>query len=513
MRVESLERRWDANACELRATVTSSALPAPFELWFRTPSRLGHHVDPGAGDALVPALLLPAMKVGEPLEIPVPISARLARATKRIQTIYRCWEPRLSMIDVRAARREEHVAAGDEVGLFYSGGVDSSYSLAKNLSDHPLNEDVITQLISIHGLDVTVGDVRTAIYERMREDARQLAAGVGKSVVDVSTNVQDLMLMLGIPWGLLGHGAGLASVGLLLQRMFRRLYIAPGSGSYLWLAPTGSHPLLDPLWSTESLTFVHDGCEATRLERIRLLAQHPTLLDKLHVCWNSESPAYNCGSCSKCLLVMVGLHIANADGACPTLPARVDLEALRQARFVIPAEVEWCSELIEALDDRPDDAALRAVLVDVHARAKVYFDRLRRAAKTLRRLAPGRERFILVDEEAIREKLGAGTPFMERNGVFAGNPRDSEEAIAELERLRGAGASVIAFWYDEFWWLEYYDGLRRHLEQRYRRVWEDDSLLVFDLRAAAPATANRSGAGDARETRPLAPAHSPALRQ
>jgi hypothetical protein len=507
MRVVSLERRWDASACELRATVTSSALATPFELWFRTPSHLGRFVDPSAGDALVPALLLPAMKVGEPLEIPVPISARLARATKRIQTIYRCWEPRLSMIEVRASHREEPVAVGDEVGLFYSCGVDSSYSLAKNLIDHPLNEHVITQLISIHGLDVRVRDARSAVYERMLDDARQIGRIAGKGVVDVSTNVQELMQMLGIPWGLLGHGAGLASVGLLLQRMFRTIYVAPGSGSYLWLAPTGSHPLLDPLWSTESLTFIHDGCEATRLERIRLLAKHPALLEKLHVCWNSESPEYNCGACSKCLLLMVGLHIANADGACPTLPASIDLEALRRVRFVISAEVEWCAELIEALDDRPDDVALRAVLVDLQARAKLHFDRLRRAAKTLRRLVPGRERFILVDEEAIREKLGVGIPFMERNGVFAGNPRDSEEAIAELERLRGAGAGVIAFWCDEFWWLDYYADLRRHLEQRYRRIWEDDSLIVFDLAVRAPATANPIGYGDARETRPLAPAH------
>jgi hypothetical protein len=506
MRVVSLERRWDASACELRATVTSPALATPFELWFRIPSRLGHYVDPGVGDALVPALLLPAMKVGEPLEIPVPISARLARATKRIQTVYRCWEPRLSLIDVRASHRE-HVAVGDEIGLFYSGGVDSSYSLAKNLIDHPLNEDVITQLISIHGLDVRVRDARSAVYERMLDDAQQLGRNAGKSVVDVSTNVQELMRMLGIPWGLLGHGSGLASVGLVLQRMFRKLYIAPGSGSYLWLAPTGSHPLLDPLWSTESLTFVHDGCEATRLERIRLLAEHRTVLEKLHVCWDSESQSYNCGTCAKCLLLMVGLHIANADGACPTLPARIDLETLGRARFVIPAEVEWCAELIEALDGRPEDAELRAVLVDVHARAKAYFERLRRAAHTLRRLVPGRERFILVDEEAIREKLGVGIPFMERDGVFAGNPRDSEEAIAELERLRRTGAAVIAFWCDEFWWLDYYADLRRHLEQRYRRIWEDDSLIVFDLAVRVPPAANPFAYGDEHETRPPAPPH------
>ena len=481
MRVTHLERQSNADFCELRATVTSAGLPNPFELWFRAPSRLEPYIDCAAGDALVPALLLPAMKVGEPLDISVPVSTKLLHATTRIETIFRCWEPRLSFVDVRAPRRETPFAAGTEVGLFFSGGVDSSYSLTKNLIDHRLNEDVITQLVSICGLDIRIDGARTAIYTRMLADAREVANKVGKSVVDVATNMQDLMESVGIPWGGLGHGSGLASVGLLLQRMFQKLYIAPAGGSYLGIKPGGSHPLLDPLWSTESLAFIHDGCEATRLERIRLLVEHPLITDRLHVCWDRESQDYNCGHCSKCLLLMVGLHIAKADGVCPTLPAHLDLDALKRVQLVIPAEVDWCAELIDDLGERPEDTELREILVEIHARSTVYFDHLQRATKTLRRLIPGRERFILVDEEAIREKLGVGTPFIERNGVFAGNPPDDETAIRELERLRLEGARFIAFWYGEFWYLDHYAELRRHLDRQYQRVWEDDALIVFDL--------------------------------
>lgn len=489
MRASGFEYRVTPDGTELRSTVTSEVLGEPFELWFRVPTRLERYLDGANGDPLVPALLLPAMKLGERLEIPCPISARLAHATTRIQTIFRCWEPRLSFIEV-CAPRCSRTREATEVGLFYSGGVDSSYSLIKNLIDHPLNEDVITQLVSIHGLDVRINAGTSATYERMRTDAVEIARRVGKGPVEVATNVQELMQRLHIPWGMLGHGSGLASVALLLQRMFHKIYVAPNGGSYAWLKPAGSHPLLDPLWSTEALTFVHDGSEATRLERIRLLVEHPVILDKLHVCWNQDPCEYNCGRCAKCLLVMIGLHAAGADGACATLPSRIDLDALRRVHLIIPAEVEWCAELLDALAPNPVDAELREALARVHARGSRHFDLLQRATRTLRRLIPGRQPFILVDEEAIREKLGVGIPFMERNGVFGGNPPDDRTAIQELERLRSRGARFMAFWHDQFWYLDHYASLNRHLDQRYRLIWHDDSLMVFDLgpngRAATP---------------------------
>ena len=73
-------------------------------------------------------------------------------------------------------------------------------------------------------------------------------------------------------------------------------------------------------------------------------------------------------------------------------------------------------------------------------------------------------------------------PFLERNGQYWGNPRDDENAIEELERLREAGAQFIVFAWSTFWWLEYYAGLRQCLRTRFPCVLENDSLVMFDLR-------------------------------
>jgi GT2 family glycosyltransferase len=73
------------------------------------------------------------------------------------------------------------------------------------------------------------------------------------------------------------------------------------------------------------------------------------------------------------------------------------------------------------------------------------------------------------------------------NGEYAGHhPADSREAIARLEAQRAAGAEYIAFPGTGMWWLEYYEGLRRHLDANYLRSLSDPEMcVIFDLRGGA----------------------------
>ena len=69
-------------------------------------------------------------------------------------------------------------------------------------------------------------------------------------------------------------------------------------------------------------------------------------------------------------------------------------------------------------------------------------------------------------------------------GRYLGHhPRDSEEAIAELERLRAAGASHLVLPATDYWWLDHYGDFAAHLRDRYPAA-EDDACTIFDLRAA-----------------------------
>ena len=71
--------------------------------------------------------------------------------------------------------------------------------------------------------------------------------------------------------------------------------------------------------------------------------------------------------------------------------------------------------------------------------------------------------------------------FLEREGEYWGNPADDGEALAELERMRSAGAGYIVFPQSEAWWLEHYTQFSRHLRGINRCVVASDRFTVFDL--------------------------------
>jgi hypothetical protein len=66
-----------------------------------------------------------------------------------------------------------------------------------------------------------------------------------------------------------------------------------------------------------------------------------------------------------------------------------------------------------------------------------------------------------------------------------GQPLDDSEAITGLEKLRNQGASYLWFTRDTAWWLDYYGGFRRYLDERFRREAETDDYIIFDLNGAA----------------------------
>jgi glycosyltransferase involved in cell wall biosynthesis len=113
--------------------------------------------------------------------------------------------------------------------------------------------------------------------------------------------------------------------------------------------------------------------------------------------------------------------------------------------------------------------------------------RLRRAAKEIKALVPAGATFILVDEGEWGEaEFGAERhvlPFLERDGQYWGAPPDDATAIRELERLRRSGASLLAFAWPAFWWLDYYAEFHHHLRANFRCLLANDRVVAFDLQS------------------------------
>jgi hypothetical protein len=69
------------------------------------------------------------------------------------------------------------------------------------------------------------------------------------------------------------------------------------------------------------------------------------------------------------------------------------------------------------------------------------------------------------------------------DGTYAGfYPRNSAEAIAHLETLRGEGAEYLIVPSSAYWWLDYYVEFRQHLEEQYQLMTRDPATCaVFAL--------------------------------
>jgi 4-amino-4-deoxy-L-arabinose transferase-like glycosyltransferase len=56
-----------------------------------------------------------------------------------------------------------------------------------------------------------------------------------------------------------------------------------------------------------------------------------------------------------------------------------------------------------------------------------------------------------------------GWHFLEKDAIYNGNPRDSQQLIVDLDSLRSRGATHLVFTTNTFWWLEYYPEFARHV--------------------------------------------------
>lgn len=358
---------------ELRALVSWQG--EGFELFYRVE---GESL-PGGGDAILSGLLPLAMGADGVLEVEAAVSPQLLGSLDDIQAIYREWSPSARRVTVKA---EERPTVTDKTGsaLFFSGGVDSLYSLLKHQAEQPA-------LVLVNGFDVPLTAEGTRLFAEVRQALQKAADRFGCRLVVVTTNLQELTLRFRdgghwlANWSMV-HGAALASVALALG--YPKAYVG-STHSYDSLVPWGSHPLLDHLWSTEAVRVIHDGAEATRLDKVRRIARSREALGCLRVCFENPGGAYNCGRCSKCLRTMVALHIARSLDLAPTFPPRVDARQVRQIDASSPNDRAFFKELERATVGsvvREDRAILKALRVAMKPRKAPLW---RRATRRVRR--------------------------------------------------------------------------------------------------------------------------------
>jgi hypothetical protein len=291
------------------------------QAWYRTAVPLDHvGVEP-----FVCLSVIPAMRTGEHVAVHGgPVSAKMLAGVPRVQAQYAKWYPELKVVPFDALPQTTspgHDARG--VGCFFSGGVDSFYSVLQHA-------DEVDTVIFAHGFDVPLAN--TNLRDRVSTQLRAAAGALGKRLIEVETNAREFLDPFG-NWGKHTHGPALASVAHLLAGEVRKVYI-PSSGTRDEDLAWGSHSAVDPLWSSEAVEIVHDDDTVNRFQKTAFVARSPVALAHLRVCWENRDNAYNCGRCEKCLRTMLTLRLNHALDRCKTFEAPLDLDAVSKLTSV-----------------------------------------------------------------------------------------------------------------------------------------------------------------------------------
>ncbi len=322
-----IQRRTVAGYAELSARV--KGLPAGLgeeRLWFRFPAAYEPWLG-GGSEAMLAAMLPVAMLLNQRLHVAGQISPLFHSGCRQIVELYHAWDRRLSAIELDVAIAPAEPRAAKANGCFFTGGVDSFYTLLKNL-EREHGDSRISHLIFIRGYADCLLE-HEVLFENLAAKLRRVASAFDLELVLAETNLKSFTPSPGTQWDW-NSGSQLAAIGLCLTAGLRRIFV-PSGDTYSTLSRWGSHPLIDPLWSTESLEFRHDGCEASRSQKLEWrITRSSFALENLRVCGYDTSGLHNCGVCEKCLRTMIGLTALGAEAPAELFAARLDLKRIRQ---------------------------------------------------------------------------------------------------------------------------------------------------------------------------------------
>jgi hypothetical protein len=310
-------------------------------------------------DAAFVAGLPVAMGLASSLEIPAGISPGLLRASRTIQEMLAIWNPALRPVEVLAepAAGDSDSAPGEGRGTaaFFTCGVDSFYTVLRRREE-------IDAVVYAHGLDLPADDPKR---ELVSATFREAAAKLGLEAIELETDVRTFSDPV-CDWERIYTSAALATIGHLLAGRFGRVLI-PATHSYRDLHPTGSHPLLDPLYSSERLRIEHVDA-VSRVTKLEYLVGSELAMSSLRVCFQHGGEGLNCGRCPKCVRTMVGLRAIGAAGRCGTLPGEFSLREMSSGKVRSRRSLTFVKENLAAVEARGTDPDLAVALRRLVAR-------------------------------------------------------------------------------------------------------------------------------------------------
>ena len=290
------------------------------------------------------------MYLGEDVFLDDTVSAQLTAAIPKISDFFMASFPSFRKVEVacRGTATKTGLSRGKSA-VFVSGGLDSTYSALKHRA-------TLDYVITVTGFDC---DQRGQPICQVRSPRVQaLADELGLKVITASTNFKHFTDKI-VPFGM-AMGAVLAGVGLSLGGLLSALTVA-SNFTYRNQRPWGTHPLLDPWWSTECMQVFHDGCEASRIQKLQFIAHNEIAIRNMLVCSHVDDDR-NCGLCPKCVRTRINMRVAGIQDRWGIFPHQLTTKELIDYRTSGPMDHHFLEENLYHLRHFGDDPELLAFL-------------------------------------------------------------------------------------------------------------------------------------------------------
>ncbi len=269
-------------------------------------------------EAFLVGCIIPALHFGEKrIQMDEDICPDLLEGLETVMAVMEMWTEgsfRPLSLEVGTKRTRPVQKNRNRSAMVFSGGIDSIATLQLNRRRYPESHPgYIRDCLFIHGFDiggVPERGMKYHVFDRAMAAMKNITDHAGAELIPVYTNIRHLCDERDL-WLNRFFGAVLAAAAHSFSQKFDRFSIASSYDLYN-LGPCGSHPLLDPEYSSFDLAIRHRDLAWTRIDKIKLVSEWPVALSNMRVCLANVKDRLNCGKCEKCVRTMTGLVAAGA---------------------------------------------------------------------------------------------------------------------------------------------------------------------------------------------------------
>lgn len=372
MRIENFIKTVNSTRARVSATVIWENCDRPTqEVYFETTAEFAEDLYANPNSWLLCSALA-AMRYGETrIAIDAPISAEVKDGLINAMKCLIDWhggDRRVIPIEAPIETEVLFSHKSPRAGALFSGGIDALAMVRDNqlnfAPDHPRR---IQDGILVYGV-LEGENEQDPSFQNVVKAVNTMAEDAGLNLIQVYTNAyahfRDLDDDFSF-WRFEYHGSFLAGIS---HAFAPRLSVASIASTYDFanLEPWGSHPLLDPLYSTTNLQVRHENAALSRLEKTKLVGEWDIALKQLRVCNEKASYQagnYNCGNCEKCVRTMTAfLSLGMLEQIDTFKDKNVTKEKLINTCYLSDSyEVNCYRELIEPLESIGRDDLVEAI--------------------------------------------------------------------------------------------------------------------------------------------------------